>query len=139
MIGCKARNEGFIWGRDGIIHDAEHRLAGLPNFMIDELDDSTFQDIFQSGVIPLSFIEEMCSRGTVAGAVFFKVDRFPMTSGREYRDQNSHDMFHDSMGGKCGTDLVLKSRFEWYILFCIKHHPLQVLFSLQKQYTPEKA
>ena len=36
-------------------------------------------------------------RGTVAGAVFFKVDGFPVISKGEYGYQNSHDMFYGSV------------------------------------------
>ena len=71
----------------------------FPDMIMDKrIYNSTFQDIFQSGIIQLPFIKEMSNRGTVAGAVFFKVDRFSMISGREYGDRDSHDMLHDSMG-----------------------------------------
>ena len=58
---------------------------------------STFQDIFQFGIIPFPFIEEMCNCGTVAWAVFFKVNRFPMISKRKNGYQYSHDMLHGGL------------------------------------------
>lgn len=66
-------------------------------FLINALDDGTFQDIFQFGIIPFPFIEEMCNCGTVAWAVFFKVNRFPMISKRKNGYQYSHDMLHGGL------------------------------------------
>ncbi|MCI8380020.1 MAG: hypothetical protein HFH72_16190 [Lachnospiraceae bacterium] len=39
-------------------------------------------------------IEEMGNRGTVAGAVFFKIDGFSMVSNRKNGYQYGHDMLH---------------------------------------------
>ena len=50
------------------------------------------------GIIPFPFIEEMCNRGMVAGAVFFKIDSLPIISTRKDRYQYDHDMFHDRLG-----------------------------------------
>ena len=70
----------------------------MPGFFIDELDDSAFQYVFQFGVIPFSFIEEMCNRGTVAGAVFFKIDSLPMIPEGKDGYHYGHDMLHDALG-----------------------------------------
>ena len=39
-------------------------------------------------------IEEMGNRGTVAGAVFFKIDGFSTVSNRKSGYQYVHDMLH---------------------------------------------
>ena len=62
-------------------------------FLIDKLNDGTFEYVFQSGIVPFSFIEEMGHGGTVARAVFFKIDGFPMISKRKDGYQYGHDMF----------------------------------------------
>lgn len=66
-----------------IIHDTEHRLSREPGLCIDKLDDGTFEYAFQFGIVSFFFIEEMGSRGMVTGAVFLKIDGFPMISKRE--------------------------------------------------------
>ena len=62
-----------------------------------ELDDGAFEYVFQPGIVPLPFIEEMGDCGTVAGAVFFKINGLPMISKRKDGYQYGHDMFHDRM------------------------------------------
>ena len=60
---------------------------------IDELDDCAFKYPFQSGIVPFSFVEEMGNGGTVAGAVSFKINGFPMISKRKDSYQYGHDVF----------------------------------------------
>ena len=67
-------------------------------FFIDELDDGVLQYVFQFGVIPFPLIKEMRDRGTVAGAVLFKIDSLPMISKGKDGYQYGHDMLHDSLG-----------------------------------------
>ncbi len=62
-------------------------------FLIDELDDGTFEYVFQSGIVPFPFIEEMGGCGTVAGAVAFKINGLPMISKRKDGYQYGRDMF----------------------------------------------
>ena len=75
--------------------------TGFPDCLasfIDELDDSALEYVFQHGVIPFSFIKEMRNRGTVAGAVLFKIDSLPMISKGKDGYQYGHDMLHDGLG-----------------------------------------
>ena len=67
-------------------------------FLIEELDDGVFQYVFQFGIVPFPFIQEMRNRGTVAGAVLFKIDSLPMISKGKDGYQYGHDMLHDSLG-----------------------------------------
>jgi hypothetical protein len=67
-------------------------------FLIDELDDSAFQYVFQFGIIPFPLIKEVRDRGTVAGAVLFKIDSLPMISKGKDGYQYGHDMLHDGLG-----------------------------------------
>ncbi len=46
-------------GSDGIIHNIEDRLASGPCFMVNNLNDSLFEGIFQFLVIPFPMIEEV--------------------------------------------------------------------------------
>ena len=67
----------LCFGWDGVVHNAEHRLSGLPGFLLNELNNGTFKYAFQTGIVPFSITEEMGNRGTVAGAVISKSMVFP--------------------------------------------------------------
>ena len=67
-------------------------------FFINELDDGAFQHVFQRGVIPFSFIKEMRNRGTVAGAVLFKINSLSMIPDRKDGYQYGHDMLYGGLG-----------------------------------------
>ena len=54
-------------------------------------------------------IEEMCNRGTVAGAVFFKIDGFSMVSDRKNGYQHGHDMLHGRLWEKTAQTLFFKT------------------------------
>ncbi len=82
------------FGGDSVIHNVEHGFSRALGFLIDELDDGTFEYVFQSGIIPFSFIEEMGNCGTMAGAVSFKIDGLSMISKRKDGYQYGHDMFN---------------------------------------------
>lgn len=69
----------------------------------------------------------MSNRGTVAWAVIFKIDSFPMIPEEKDGYQHGHDMLHGGQGKirhKFNFLKLLQSSVEWYILFFIRHHPL---------------
>ena len=93
-IGCKARDEGFVLEE---MVSSTMQKTGFPDrraSFINDLHDSAFEYIFQPGVVPFPFIEEMSNCSTVAGAVFFKINGFPMIFKRKDGYQYSHDMLH---------------------------------------------
>ena len=71
-------------------------------FLIYELDDGTFEYIFQSGIVPFSFIEEMGNRGPMAWAVLFEVNGLSMISKRKDGYRYGHDMLY----GRLWKDLA---------------------------------
>jgi len=96
-IGCRACDEGFVLEEIGIIHNVDYGLSRPPGFVIDKLDGGVFEYVFQPDIVPFSFIEKMYDCGTVAGAVFFKINGFPMISKRKDGYHDSHDMLHSHL------------------------------------------
>ena len=76
------------------VHNAEDGFSRPLGFLIYEVDDGAFEHVFQPGIVPFPFIEEMGNCSTVAGAVFFKINGFSMISKRKDGYQYGHDMFH---------------------------------------------
>ena len=72
----------------------------MPSFLINELNNGTFKNVFQTGIVLFSRIEEMGNRGTVAETVLFKIDGFSMVSNRKNGYQYGHDMLHGRLWEK---------------------------------------
>ena len=60
-----------------IIYNAENRRSALPGFLVNAINDLSFQCFFEIQAVPSSGIQKMCNRRSVFLAKEFGIDDFP--------------------------------------------------------------
>lgn len=65
---------------------------------MDKLYDSTFKYVFQPGIVPLPFIEEICNCSTMAGTAFFKINGLSIIHKGKDGYKYGHDMLQSRLG-----------------------------------------
>ena len=81
-----------------IIYNAENRRSALPGFLVNAINDLSFQRFFKIQAVPSSVIQKMCNRRSVFLAKEFGIDDFPPISEHKDRVGQGLYMFQIDIG-----------------------------------------